>query len=448
MTRFLLILALSLLAVSAATAGEDPARAYLDDPANRERVASILADMNVCFRAGPDGNEEALKRLEALDGIPFGVFEILLRRLGGGKDDATGILEIPYLVEADGAPTRMAVYVPEDYDPARKWPLMVTMHGHAGLCEQMLRWYRPYARKHGFILASTQAHTKYAAEGWAATESERSNPLSALEVMKKKYNIDPDRVILGGCCMGGHGTWEISMLHADRFVAGFPTIGGPLLRNFAYAENMMNLPFFTYVGLKDQEPLVWNVKRAVKMLKKLGAEIRCVEYPDKGHDVVPAEDPLFFEWLGERRRNMYPKKIIWRANKPQHRRAYWLEIESFKGTPFDPHTAKEFRIKRRPKNDQEYRQMFIDWILKKTPCVTAELVGGNRIKAKCSGMKQISFYLSDRILDLDRKVTITVNGKTRYKEIPKRSVRFLLSHAAKTNDTGRVFACKVTVDAR
>ncbi|MHC4778626.1 MAG: carboxylesterase family protein [Planctomycetota bacterium] len=427
---------------------DDPVRAFFEDPANKDRIASIRADMARCYEAGGGQEADAMKRLEALEGVPFGVFERLLGGLGGGSDDATGTLEIPFVVEDDKQPTRMAVFVPEDYDANKKWPLMVTLHGHAGLCEQMLRWYTPHARKHGFIIAATQAHTKYASEGWASTQPERSNPISALEVMKKRYNIDPDRVILGGCCMGGHGTWEVGMLYADRFVAAYPTIGGPRIINFAYIENMLNLPFFTYVGLQDQALLVWNIQKAVKMLEKVGADIRLVEYPDRGHDVVAAEDPLFFEWLGDRRRKVYPKKVIWYVNHMEHRRAYWAEIDSFKGEPFDPYLNKKVKIRRKPRGEHELREMYIASIRKKTPGLSAEIVRGNKIKARCRGLKKISFYLSDRLLDLDKKVFISVNGKTRYKEVPKRSVRFLIEHASATNDTGRAFACKVTVDAR
>ena len=40
---------------------------------------------------------------------------------------------------------------------------------------------------------------------------------------------------------------------------------------------------------------------------------------------------------------------------------------------------------------------------------------------------------------------VTVNAKTRYREVPGRSIRFLLRHVAETNDTGRVFATSITL---
>ncbi|MHC5080056.1 MAG: carboxylesterase family protein [Planctomycetota bacterium] len=435
---------------SIAVAGEpsDPVRAFLEDPENQGRINEIREDMEACLRAYPSKDAASMKRLEGLQDVPFGVFETLVRDMGGGTETRKGVIEVPFTVKADGEKTTMLVFIPETYDPAKRWPLLVTMHGHAGLASHMLYGYKRYGEKHGILIAAPQAHTKYAARGWASIKPERSNPLSALEVVKRMYRIDPDRVILGGCCMGGHGTWEVGSLYADRFMACFPTIGGPRKINFAYVENRLNLPMFTYVGLKDQEPLVWCIHKAVAMLEKIGAKVRCVDYPDIGHVVVRGEDPLFFDWAKDLKRNVYPKKVIWAANHPEHRRAYWVRIDAFRGKPFDPYKATKVPFKKRPETDQEFREMYIEYIRKKTPRVVAEILDGNRIQVTCKGLRKITLFLSDRLLDLDRKVTVTVNGKACYNEIPERSIRFLLNHVAKTNDTGRVFAAAVTVNVK
>ncbi|MCU0723103.1 MAG: dienelactone hydrolase family protein, partial [Planctomycetes bacterium] len=422
-------------------ANTDPAAAFLADPANAGRVEALRADARKCLAAGPALDAEALARLEAASGVPFGVFESLVREAPGGSETRTGFFRVPFTVPADGKETHAEVYVPEGYDPSRKWPLMVSMHGHGCVGDMQRGWYAPWAERIGFLLCAPQGHTEFAGTGWASTEPERSNPVAAVEAMKRLYNVDPDRVILGGCCMGGHGTWEVAMLYADRFCAAFPTIGGPRIVNFAYAENLRNLPFFTYVGLKDQEMLVKNNHWAAELATKAGGEVRMRDFPDLGHVVVREEDGPFFEWWNGRPRNVYPKKVVWRACKPEHRRAYWVEIESFLGEPFDPYVKKEVRLAPGQKADDEgLRQAYVRMIREKTPGITADIRPGNRIEATARGLDKVSFYLSDRLLDLDKTVAIVVNGKTRFSGVPKRSLRLLLGHAAETNDTGRVFA--------
>jgi len=440
----------ALLALAAGAQAADDASAWIEDPQNEKTLETLRTDMRVAFFRWPEGWEKALDRLEGLeDEVPFGVFETVLAEIPTGTPDArTGSFETTFTVAEDGEKTKMCVFAPEDYEPGKKWPLLIMMHGHAGTGRAMMPWYRPHAEKHGWLLCAPFAHTENASTGWGSTEPERSNPLSALEEMKRLYNVDTDRVVLAGCCMGGHGAWETGMLYADRFCALYATIGGPRIINFGYVDNLLHLPVFTYAGLEDDPLLVWNIHRAAQWINEAGGTARVKDFPELAHDVVPEEDDRFLEWVENKRRDLYPKKIVHHVNRLEHARACWLEIERFRGTPFDPYKRKQVPLKRRPKDEWELRERYVEWIRAKTPGVTAEIEDGNRIRVTARGLSRLAFYLSDRLVDLDEEVRITVNGRTRYKDVPARSVRFLVTHAASCVDPKRAFACKVSVDAR
>src|SRR5262249_54200999 len=109
----------------------------------------------------------------------------------------------------DGKARPYHVYVPKGYDPARKHPAIVSLHGGVGrvnlLSEDVINRIHADLEKDG---------DKY---GWiiifplgqrGATWFDRvgmANILAQLAAVKRSYNIDEDRVFLGGFSDGGSG---------------------------------------------------------------------------------------------------------------------------------------------------------------------------------------------------------------------------------------------------
>jgi hypothetical protein len=69
----------------------------------------------------------------------------------------------------------------------------------------------------------------------------------------------------------------------------------------------------------------------------------------------------------------------------------------------------------------------------------------NRIDAKIRGVAAFTLLLSPDQFDLDRPVTVTVNGRTAFDGIVKRDVRTLLKWAAQDNDRMLLFAAELRV---
>src|SRR5262249_31760438 len=70
---------------------------------------------------------------------------------------------------------------------------------------------------------------------------------------------------------------------------------------------------------------------------------------------------------------------------------------------------------------------------------------GNRVDARCRGVASFRLLLSPAQFDLDRPVTVVVNGRTVFEGIAQRSVRTLLEWAARDNDRTMLFAAELPV---
>jgi hypothetical protein len=65
---------------------------------------------------------------------------------------------------------------------------------------------------------------------------------------------------------------------------------------------------------------------------------------------------------------------------------------------------------------------------------------GNRVDARTRGVAAFTLLLSPDQFDLDRPVTVVVNGRTVFDGIVQRDVRTLLTWAARDNDRTMLFA--------
>ncbi|HCS40567.1 MAG TPA: hypothetical protein DIW44_13410 [Anaerolineaceae bacterium] len=121
-------------------------------------------------------------------------------------------------------------YVPSSYDPAKKTPLVVSMHGGlmTGWGQAIYTSWTIMAEKHGFIVAFPNASSKriWSVEWgkWRMDDTKKENEeapgelpetpadikdnhdaqmaLALIEKMKGKYNIDEERIFMQGMSMG------------------------------------------------------------------------------------------------------------------------------------------------------------------------------------------------------------------------------------------------------
>ncbi len=122
-----------------------------------------------------------------------------------------------YISDLDNSVQYYAVNPPQNLKgrPA----LFLSLHGAGVIALNQANAY--YHKNWGYIVCPTNRRPYgYDWENWG-----RVNALEVLNIAKKKFDIDPNRIYLTGHSMGGHGTWHVGINYADQFGAIGPSAG-------------------------------------------------------------------------------------------------------------------------------------------------------------------------------------------------------------------------------
>jgi len=197
--------------------------------------------------------------------------------------------------------------------------------------------------------------------------------------------VDPNRVYLLGYSAGGDGVWQLAPRMADRFAAAAMMAGHP---NEAGVAGLRNLPFAIFVGGADA---AYDRNR---IAAEKGAELERLHAADPGGYVsmtriypglphwMNRKDAEGLPWMAQFTRNPWPKRIVWVQDDVTHDRFYWLHLPN-----------------------------------------AAQAKAGDRIDARVEGQAiaidgtvpaGLTLRLSDKLVDLDRPVRVTVNGRVAF----------------------------------
>jgi hypothetical protein len=258
------------------------------------------------------------------------------------------------------------VYTPPDYDPNRAYPLMIMLHGGSSNGNLFL----------GVVLGNNMDWLTYNQHLWDEY-TPRWSPdwivvapdgfgqvlwrwmgevdiLSVLEDVQRNYNVDPDRVVLGGLSNGGVGAYSVGMRHAWRFSAVQAIAGAPSWLQYAggrptseerdammqwsgmhLIENSLNTNFRFYHGHLDGGPMrPAYVTQLEAFMRNLNIEPR-VTWFDAGHDLL---------YLVHRHGNIYPQMAtIVRNRRPAEvrvvtgdyaaNRQHWVTVTRIENYP-------------------------------------------------------------------------------------------------------------------
>ena len=202
------------------------------------------------------------------------------------------------------------LFVPPDYDAAKKYPVVLWLHGAAGRGSDNISqlaggnsagshfWTTPenQAKYHAFVLAPQVDVNKGWARPHANTPPAIRLALEILDTIEKQYGIDHAREYVVGQSMGGEGVWAALSIAPLRFAAAMALC--------AYGDAYMiprvaKVPVWIFQG--DEDPLmpVTRAREWVAELRKAGGRPKYSEYPSIGHNVwdVAFHEPGLAAWL-------------------------------------------------------------------------------------------------------------------------------------------------------
>jgi hypothetical protein len=247
---------------------------------------------------------------------------------------AAGTILRGFRSPTDGDLASYSVRVPDGYDPARPWPLILHLHGYVGSA--------PYqghpAPDYGGDALVLAPHGKGAADFMGPAEAD---VLAALADAVARYRVDGRRVYLAGASMGGTGAWHLAAHHPDRFAAlaaasanadarvwdelwerrrlappPAGSVGEAIARlkeldsPITYAGNLLHVPALVLHGDADEVVPVEHSRRMVAALRAAGCTVEYRELRGEDHGIGYAgRRREIAEWLLRHRHEERPVRV-------------------------------------------------------------------------------------------------------------------------------------------
>jgi predicted peptidase len=212
------------------------------------------------------------------------------------------------------------------YEPARKWPVLLFLHGigERGNAPWVVakngppRLLKGIERRRGSFRRHSDTAADLLAENFIVVspqcpEGVMWDPdtlLALLDEVAATQRVDPRRVYLTGLSMGGYGTWALAIQNPERFAAAVPVCGGGLgVSAMALSPRrkalLRRLPFWAFHGAKDRIVPLAASEEMVSALRENGVkQVKFTVYPDAGHDswTETYANPGLYTWLLAQRR--------------------------------------------------------------------------------------------------------------------------------------------------
>lgn len=304
-----------------------------------------------------------------------------------------------------------SVQLPPEYDPNRKYPTIVSLHGERSAPVQQLNWwcgpwlektnaqgkkvYERYgqASRYGYIVVAPkwsegQQGYDFSAIACAAT-------LYCLRDAERTFSIDTDRVFLAGFMGGGDAAWDIAMGRPDLWAGVIPICGEAKYMTALLRRNAEYLSVYGIGGELDGGKIVASrVTLDWGMDLSKPFDMTYVLYKGRGAETFAEETTRVFEWMNMRTRRFFSldERVAYSA-RPWDNFFWSAELFDFHdSTMLDPVFAGKIAASYHPAKTEFFR------------------IVNNSVKIRSSAERGVVF-LSPEIVDFDRKIEVIFNGK-------------------------------------
>ena len=409
--------------------------------------------LDAAMRAFWDANDAGDAETAAKQVVASGAsVEDIRAQLKAGRQYAkqkTGRIEMPS--RDRGLSLDNVLEVPADYDPARAWPLRVSLHGGVGRDapgpnDPPARPLTNRIQSAGEIVLHPRAWAP--SQWWNLGQVENITRLIAR--VKRDYNIDESRIYITGISDGGTGVYFFAMRQATPWSACMPLNGHPLVianpdtgaDGQLYVGNLVNCPLHIVNGGKDPLYPAASVEPLVAMFKRAGVPHEFKVYPDAGHDVSwwPQERAGYEAWLAAHPRQPHPSRISWETERTdRYNRFRWLVIDRLAKRPSDVelkdiNTYQPIPVMERELFDHEKPSGRVDAVR-----------AGNSFDVKTRGVQAFTLLLSPDVIDFSKPVRVTVNGKVTHDAVVKPDAATMLAWTARDQDRTMLYGAELHV---
>jgi predicted peptidase len=225
-----------------------------------------------------------------------------------------GLLVAAVYKDSQGRIMPYRLYIPENYDRQKRYPLVLYLHGGGGRGNDNRKQIEGGNSYIVNMLVSRSTQTQNPSivvipqapdEGWVGpdTITPTSYLILVLDLMKdleSSYSIDVNRRYVLGQSMGGFGTFAILTMRPKMFAAAVPVCGGG---DESKAAGIAHVPLWAFHGEQDQAVAVERSRNMIATLTKAGGKPKYTEYKGEGHAIwtrVVLEPELLLWMFGQK----------------------------------------------------------------------------------------------------------------------------------------------------
>lgn len=352
----------------------------------------------------------------------------------------TGEKPIEFTVKVPGSKARPAiqefqvkVHLPIEYDPWRRYPLMITLPDVGVSVDNQLDLFNDgflesiggrvgRASRAGVIVASVQwALPGQSIPGY--TRREHLTVLGAMRACFRKFQINTDRVFLHGIGKGGNLVYDIGLAHPEHF-AGLIPVGGVVEKYAKVHARNRGIPLSIYAVVGEGDGISQKANFATWndwLLKGKFVNLILVEYIGRLANENFIDDmESMFEWMEfQQRRRPDPAGFEFSVDslRPWDNYYWFLELKGF------------------PRANTTWPQLWQDGKLKALDIegeMKPEGAVNHFVVKPAKAGRSMTLWLSDEFVDFEKEVRISGRGKFKGSVTP--SVRVILEDARRRGD--------------
>lgn len=230
--------------------------------------------------------------------------------------------------------------------------------------------------------------------------------------------VNPSKVYIMGYSAGGDGTYQLAPRMADRWAAAAMMAGHP---NEVTPYGLRNVAFSIDMGGLDSAYSRNDIaRRWARLLDSLeskdpgGYKHRVVIHEGRGH-WMNREDSVAIPWMTKFHRNALPDRIVWVQDDVLHSSYYWLAVDMKQAKAGETIVARYSKA-------------------------------GNSINIDRNDSRTLILRLNDRMLDMDKPVSVFLLGKRVFYGKVARRTEILRRTVKERKDPDLIFSGQITIE--
>lgn len=294
--------------------------------------------------------------------------------------------------------------IPQNYDASKPWQVLIAFPDEGSSAEICIQTWKASV-KDCFIVSPEKF-----GKNWENSVSRLPVIYYVLRDVKKRYNLDDNRVYVAGFGKSAEAVWNTVTAMPDCFAA-FAAMGGRPPENLEELANISNLPAYFSAGADGNPDILEANRKADKKLTQLKAEHSYSEPMGPGNAFAIDEAKKSFQWMSGKTRKINPETLtICQSSNTTQFSIYWLNRDVM-----DPKSV-----------------------------ITAG-VKNNTVDITATGVKQATLYINESMIDFSKTLIVKANGKTAYSSKVVGDIQTLCERLFDSKDRLKLYTAKVVV---